>query len=120
MRTDLVRVLAFVLACACYNPHIAEGGYACSTEHPDCPSGFSCIGGRCLSHAPDLAAQPGADLASPVATHRDLATPLVGDLAGVTDLAPMCLQAGSSCQKASDCCSMVCLPVLFIGPLECF
>ncbi|MFO0681104.1 MAG: hypothetical protein U0234_03585 [Sandaracinus sp.] len=47
-----------VLAVACVGP-LPEGQYACVVAETDCPSGWSCLAGRCYSQAPVLGADAG-------------------------------------------------------------
>jgi hypothetical protein len=48
-----LRVLAGVLllAAACYQPRVKNGGYSCKpTDVPACPDGYFCVEGWCLDH----------------------------------------------------------------------
>src|SRR5690242_8717219 len=85
MRRGLGFLLAFaalvfvgLLGAGCYKPDVANGGYACTPDRPDCPSGYVCVANRCVDEKGplDLGVNP------PPLSQPDLATP--ADIAGLS------------------------------------
>ena len=49
MRASILAVaVAGLLSSGCVNPELGDGWFTCSDEHPDCPEGQTCGGGRCV------------------------------------------------------------------------
>jgi hypothetical protein len=137
MRFEVLWVVGLAFIAGCYQPTVANGGYACSTEHPECPSGFTCVAQRCVKSGE--APPPGADLSSGVggvggpdmtmssgpgadmttnSSSPDMAKPPMSpDMA--TPI-PQCLDPGAVCMNASDCCSNSCTSALWPLPIPPF
>jgi len=129
-------VFAGVLG-GCYKPDVANGGYACTPDVPDCPSGFVCVANRCvdangpldsgvtppgeqdfamsmtsndLAGVQDLAMNSSTDMAGQV-TPPDMAKPVVHDMA------QMCTASGSGCTSDDQCCSGSCVLIFIFAGL---
>lgn len=134
MREPLLACSMWLLAAGCFGPQIASGAFTCDPQDdPPCPTGFSCVGHRCVTSAADVGDGGTADLAGDIgavddagAVHdltmatgdlaqspSDLAAP--PDLRPPSDLTPppdlatgVCGHAGAPCTSIQDCCSMYC------------
>jgi hypothetical protein len=144
---DMRRGLTFLLACAalvavaifvgagCYKPDVANGGYACTQDRPECPAGFVCVGNRCVDENGPLDSgmitppdeqdfsmpAPVVDMAMstmPVdmagqSSSTDMAKPVVPDMAQP----PQCTASGRACGSDDDCCSGSCIPIFIFAGL---
>jgi hypothetical protein len=112
LRWSVLTACAAVLAAACWNPRVTNGGFVCApSDNPPCPSGFFCVNARCVEQPGDA----GADLASPSSVDMagaDLATQSTPDLASSDEDMKACRPKGSMCHSTVDCCSGMCAFVI--------
>lgn len=130
MRLWIFAACAFGLAVSgCFNPHVNNGGFACSSTDPDpCPVGFYCVSGLCQdqpggggnggvggngngSADMSIASLPG-DMSSATAKHDlSMHPPDLSHVADLSQAPPDLLQCGAPgtlCFFDSDCCSGSC------------
>jgi hypothetical protein len=82
-----------LISVGCYHPDIKNKGFSCSVDRPQCPDGFSCVAGFCV-------------------TNDSYTGPDEPDLALAPDLAPAapsCAASGDYCRRDSDCCGRYCV-----------
>jgi hypothetical protein len=136
MRRGLTFLLALaaLAAAGCYDPDVKNGGYSCTADRPHCPSGFTCVGNRCVndgSQPPpgqDSGPPPVGDDLSTSGPVVDMTSTVSTDMAGQQSMpdmskpsrpdmaqGPMCGASGSGCSVNSDCCSDSCTWYIFFS-----
>ena len=116
--------LAALAVAGCYDPAVKDGGYSCTAERPHCPSGFTCIGNRCVTEG--TTPPPGQDSGQPPEQDLsiggpdvDMSMPASTDMSGQQsmpdmskpskpDMAQQCTAKGQDCTSDDECCSGQC------------
>ena len=61
-----------LLVGGCVNPELPAGGYfICSQQHPDCPDGYTCKGGRCVKEGTTLDSSKDAPADASLDSNKD-------------------------------------------------
>jgi hypothetical protein len=123
----LAAFLGGFLGAGCYRPDVANGGYSCSVERPDCPSGFVCVGNRCVDESGPLDSGPSTepdDLSMSANPSADMTMMTPIDSGGQStdmskpadDMAKPNQCSDGACLFDDDCCpGRTCYPIFFIG-----
>lgn len=107
-RASLVAALGLV-AGACVGP-LPEGQYACVVAETDCPSGWSCLAGRCYSQTPVLGGDAGPmtlGMGDAGASEPDAAMSIATPDAGVSDEHDAAMAVAVDAASPSDAATTV-------------